>query len=115
MLLHTRAAVLRTTGVETLCCRPDAALTVQADRECDVVVLCHSLHKERCTALAEAVHAAWPETRILLVTTDRAWGQADVEPAVDAVTPSDPDRLIVRTKQLLRRGEGAGAERRMDS
>jgi DNA-binding response OmpR family regulator len=101
MLLNTRAAVLRTAGVDTLCCAPTDALALQADRECEGVVLCHSLPEAIYTTLAQAIHTHWPATRILLVTTGRAWTPAEVVAAVDAVTQSDPERLIRRTVELL--------------
>jgi len=101
LLQQTRAAVLRTTGAETLCCRPDSALTVQQNRECQVVVLCHSLSEEVSTALAESIHARWPGTRILLVTATRMWEKADAVAAVDAVSSADPAHLIRRTIELL--------------
>jgi DNA-binding response OmpR family regulator len=104
LLQQTRAAVLRTTGADTVCSNPDLALAVQADRQCDLVVLCHSLPEPRCTALAEAIHARWPRTAILLVTPVRAWESADARQAIDAITSADPERLIVRSVELLGSG-----------
>lgn len=103
LLLQTRAAVLRTTGAETLCCRPDSALTAQQDRECEVVILCHSLAEDISSALAESFHVRWPKTRILLMTATRMWEQADSDAAVDAISSADPERLIQRTAELLAR------------
>src|ERR1035437_3342853 len=101
LLLETRAAVLRTIGAETFCCRGTSALAVQADRQCDVVILCHSLPAELCAALAETIHACWPKTRLLLVTPTGAWEQAVENTPVDAVSSADPQRLVLRTVELL--------------
>jgi DNA-binding NtrC family response regulator len=101
LLQQTRAAVLRTTGADTICSNADLALAVQADRECDLVVLCHSLPEPRCSALAEAIHARWPRTQILLLTPARAWESANPHQAIDAITSADPKRLIVRSAELL--------------
>jgi DNA-binding NarL/FixJ family response regulator len=73
LLQQTRAAVLRRTGAGAVCCSASSAPAMQQDRECDVVVLCHSLPESLSTSLAETIHARWPRTRILLVTSARLW------------------------------------------
>ena len=105
LLLETRSAVVRTTGAETLCCSSSAALEIQSQRECDVIILCHTLPQDRCAALAEVIHARWPRTRVLLVSSTRMWEQTDAVDAMDAVSSADPERLVGRTVELLgRRG-----------
>ncbi len=106
MLLQTRAAVLRKTGCEVLSCDAASAVTIQADRECKLVVLCHSLSSEVCEALAEALHMRWPKTRILLVVSQREWGYAEAKAAVDAVSSVEPSGLIERTTELLQGVDG---------
>lgn len=103
MLLHTRAAVLRMTGAEILRSGAASALDMQADRVCDVVVLCHSLREELWVRLAKEIRSGWPKTRILLVSADSVSEQAATSPGLDAVSPSDPDRLVKRTAELLGR------------
>jgi hypothetical protein len=110
MLLRTRAAVLSKIGAEIVCSNSASALAVQADRECDVVVLCHSLREEVCAALAESLHEHWPKTRVLLVVTEREWGTADEWAAVDGTSSTEPDRLICRTAELLRGAGWVGGE-----
>jgi hypothetical protein len=74
-------------------------------RQCDLVVLCHSLPVHLCETLAEIIHARWPKTRLLLVTPTRSWEQSDVPGLIDAVSSADPERLVGRTVELLgRRG-----------
>ena len=111
MLLETRAAVLRSTGAEILCADPVSAFAVQQEHECDVVVLCHSLREDICAALAEAVRRHWPKTRILLVIPERDCGFADARAVVDAISSPEPEQLIQKTAELLRRAELARSAR----
>ncbi len=105
LILQTRSAVVRTTGANTLCCRGSAALAIQHECECDVVILCHTLPRDYCAALAEVIHTRWPGTRVLLVSSTRMWEQTDAPEAIDAVSSADPERLVGRTIELLgRRG-----------
>jgi DNA-binding NarL/FixJ family response regulator len=104
MLLQTRAAVLAKTGAEVVCCAPNAALTMQADRECDLVVLCHSVAEALSLALAETIHARWPKTKVLQVVSRREWDSVDAKAAVDAISSAEPERLIQQTTKLLKRG-----------
>ncbi len=104
-LLGTRAAVLRTTGTETVSTSAGGALGKLAERACDLVVLCHSLTAETCAGLTEAIQAGWPGTRILRVTSDRAWGWADADGEMNTVTSAEPERLVEKTRELLQRGD----------
>jgi hypothetical protein len=101
-LLETRAALLRTTGAETLCSGSATALAVQASREFDLIVLCHTLSSQSCLAITAATQARWPQTRILQITPARFWDHSPTI-SVDAVTSADPERLIDRTNELLAR------------
>jgi hypothetical protein len=71
LLQQTRAAVLRMMGADVICSSPDSALVVQEDRNCDLVVLCHSLRGPFSASLAETIRSRWPNTRILQVTSSR--------------------------------------------
>ncbi len=105
LLIETRAAVLRTIGAETVCCRTSCALTIQENRQFDMVILCHSLPMQVCVALANATHARSPQTRVLLLSPTAAWEPADFKAPLDAVSSADPERLLQRTVELLgRRG-----------
>jgi hypothetical protein len=101
LLLQTRAAVLRTTGAATVCSDACSALAAQADHHCDLVVLCHSLPEPLCVTLAAEMHSQWPSTPILLVTPARTWESGGADEAINAVTSADPERLILRTSELL--------------
>jgi DNA-binding NtrC family response regulator len=103
MLLDTRAAVLGKIGVEVICSNTASALTMQAARECEVVVLCHSLREDECAAITETLHQRWPRTRVLLMIAQRDWGSAEAKAAVDSVSSADPQRLIGKATELLRR------------
>lgn len=98
-LLETRAAVLRTTGADTFCSSSATALSIQARCECDLIVLCHSLSSQSCSAIAAATHARWPQTRILQIASAR-FGDHNLM-SVDAVAPADPELLVDRIKELL--------------
>jgi DNA-binding response OmpR family regulator len=103
LLQQTRAAVLRMMGADVICSSPDSALVVQEDRNCDLVVLCHSLREPFSASLAETIRSRWPNTRILQVTSSRIGEAAEAVPAVDAISSADPERLIMRAVALLRR------------
>ncbi len=108
LLQQTRAAVLRTIGVDVVCSGARTAIDIQQDRECDLVVLCHSLHEPLSATLAEAIRSRWPKTRILLVTSSRIWEAAEVIPAVDAISSADPESLILHAVGLLGRRPSRG-------
>jgi hypothetical protein len=110
LLLQTRSAVVRTTGANTLCCASSAALAIQQERECDVVILCHTLPRDYCAALAEVIHARWPKTCVLLVSSTRIWEQPDAPEAMDAVSSADPEHLVGRTIELLGRRDPVTAK-----
>jgi hypothetical protein len=101
MLLKTRAAILSKTDSEVATSNAGSALAIQEDRECELVVLCHSLAAEVSISLAEAIRQRWPTTRILQVVPDRAWSPASE--VVDGISSPEPDRLIGRTIELLQR------------
>lgn len=73
----------------------------QSDQLCDLVILCHTLPEMVCTGLAETIRARWPRTAILLVTPTRAWESPYSAETINAITSVDPQRLIVRTVELL--------------
>jgi DNA-binding response OmpR family regulator len=101
MLLKTRAAILSKTDSEVVTSNAASALAIQNDRECDLVVLCHSLAPEVCASLAEAIRHRWPKTRILQMVPDRAWDS--VSAVVDGTSSPEPDRLLGSTIELLGR------------
>lgn len=109
LLLQTRAALLRSTGAVTVCSNAISALAVQAERQCDLVVLCHSLPEPLCISLADAVQTRWPKTSILLVTPNRGWESPSADRAINAITSADPERLILRVAELLARRPASNA------
>ena len=111
LLLHTRAAVVRTVGVETVCCHPTSALAIQAEQNCDLIMLCHSMPAPLCTELAEVLHSQWPHVRLLQLVPTLAWEQLDLTDGVVAVSTADPVRLIDRTIELLGRRGPASVRR----
>jgi len=72
MLQFSRAALLRSLGVEACAVREGTALDIQRDRHCELIVLCHSLPARLSSSLAEKIHASWPNTWILRVVA-RDW------------------------------------------
>jgi hypothetical protein len=101
LLLQTRAAVLQTTGAETICCHPSSAFTIQAKQNCDLIMLCHSMSARLCGELAEAIHSRWPNVRLLQLVPTMAWEQLELTDGVVAISTADPVRLIDRTIELL--------------
>ena len=101
ILLNTRAAVVRTTGVTTVCSLTTEALTALTEQSCDLVVLCHSVPDYVCITLADIIRRQWPGTRILRL----AAGSAGEEDGSVAVCSADPESLVQRTVEMLgRRG-----------
>jgi hypothetical protein len=103
MLLKTRAAILIRTDSEVVTSDAHSALAIQDARECELVVLCHSLEPEVSSTLAELVRARWPRTRILQVISDRVLGRSEASAAIDATSMADPDKLLGKTTELLSR------------
>jgi DNA-binding response OmpR family regulator len=103
LLLRTRAAVLRTIGVEVAITNASAALEVQAARACDLLLLCHSVPEEVAAVIAAIFRARWQATPILRITSLRSWGSSQTD-GLDAITSAEPDRLVKRTAELLHIG-----------
>lgn len=103
LLLQTRAAVLRTIGVETVCSDVSSALTLLMGRHCDLVVFCHSLPRHVCETLAQIIRCRWPSTPLLLISASRDWEQMDDAGIVDSVTSPEPESLIRRAVESLGR------------
>ena len=105
LLLQTRAAVLRTIGVETVFTDVSSALAALMGRHCDLVVFCHSLPRHMCETLAQIIRCRWPSTPLLLISTSRDWEQMEEAGIVDSVCSPEPDSLIRCTIELLGRRE----------
>lgn len=101
-LLRTRAALLHKTGSHTICATPNSALTMQNEHRCEVVVLCHTLSDAVGLALLRLIRERWPSTRILQLLPHRNWGTRSAAALADAVSYVEPERLIMRTNELLR-------------
>ncbi len=105
LLLQTRAAVLRTIGVETFCTDVSSALPVLMGQHCDVVIFCHSLPRHVCETLAQIIRCRWPSTPLLLISTSRDWEQMEEAGIFDSLCSPEPDCLIRCMVELLgRRG-----------
>lgn len=102
-LLRTRAALLRKTGCKTLCASAQTAFGLQAEYRCDIAVFCHTLPDAVGLVLTRIFRERWPQTRILQVLPQSEWGTRSAAILADAVCQADPERLIDRTNELLRR------------
>ena len=103
LLLHTRAAVLRTIGLETLCADSSSAVSVLTNRHCDLVVFCHSLPRHVCETIVPIIRSRWPGTRLLLISPGRSWEQSEDAGIVDAITSPDPESFLRRTVEMVSR------------
>lgn len=104
-LLRTRAALLQKTGCNTVCADPGHAVRVQEQYRCEIVVLCHTLADSVALALIRVIRERWAQTRILQILPHRDWGTRSAPGLADAACYADPERLIMRTTELLRRRE----------
>jgi hypothetical protein len=101
LLLRTRAAVLRTIGVDIVITNPSTAVASQAQRACDLLLLCHSVREADAAVITATFHARWKATPILRITSLRSWNEID---GTTVVTSAEPDRLVKRTAELLHIG-----------
>lgn len=102
-LLRTRAALLARTGCRTLCATANTALMLQTEHQCEIAVLCHTLPDSVGLALTRIFRERWPQTRILQVLPQGISGTRSAATLADAVCYAEPERLIDRTNELLRR------------
>jgi len=101
VLLRTRAAVLRKTGAQIETSDPRSALVTQSEKQCDLVLLCHSLSEARAASLAMSIRKQWPRTKILQVSSDRVLSESVATTMADAICSWEPERLIGRTVEML--------------
>jgi hypothetical protein len=103
-LLMTRAAVLaRTSATVVYCNAIEAAQSLQSE-SFHLVVLCHSLTESQIAEMTAMVHRKLPTASVLRVVSDLSQETPLGGTAFDATSPSDPDRLIRRTAELLHQG-----------
>jgi DNA-binding response OmpR family regulator len=104
-LLSTRAAVLKKTGANVICCSASEALKLVRLKSLDLVVLCHSLAKEEAETIAEEAHRSAQRPKILLVLliSDQSRGIPRRDAKFDAASLPDPTALIAHVTELLQR------------
>jgi DNA-binding response OmpR family regulator len=105
-LLSTRAAVLKKTGANVICCGASEALKLVRSKSLDLVVLCHSLVDGEAEMIAGEAHRSSQRPKVLLVilTSDqsREIPHRDAN-KFDATTLPDPAALIAHATELLQR------------
>jgi response regulator RpfG family c-di-GMP phosphodiesterase len=101
-LLETRAAVLRKTGAEVVYCEGSQVCNIVASEMPDLVVLCHSLLEVEAEAISDKVHECCPKTRVLLVVSQMADERQNGDTKFDAMSLSEPRRLVICASELLR-------------
>jgi DNA-binding response OmpR family regulator len=104
-LLSTRAAVLKKTGANVICCSASEALKLVQLKSLDLVVLCHSLVEEEAERIAEEAHRSSRRPKVLLVilTSDQSRAIPHRDAKFDATSLPDPTALISHAKELLQR------------
>jgi CheY-like chemotaxis protein len=102
-LLSTRAAVLKKTGANVICCSASEALKLVPLESLDLVVLCHSLIEEEAEMIAEEAHRSPQRPKVLLVilTSDQSREIPHRDPKFDATSLPDPAALIAHATELL--------------
>jgi DNA-binding response OmpR family regulator len=99
-VLRSRSALLQQTCSQTFCADENEILKF-ASQNVDLVILCHSIHVERRSALCKAIRDTWTGIRILQVVTRREDTTATLVYADAAARSLDPDELIATTARLL--------------
>jgi DNA-binding response OmpR family regulator len=104
-LLSTRAAVLKKTGANVICCNASEALKLVRLESLDLVVLCHSLVKEEAERIAEEAHRSpWrPKVLLVILTSDQSREIPHRDAKIDATSLPDPTALIAHATELLQR------------
>ena len=100
-LLQTRAAVVRTAGVESICCKPEAALSFLSQQSFELVILCHSLSEYTCASLAYVIHEHWPATALLAVSAATNIPQVAKDPPLVTITSAEPELLVLQVLELM--------------
>lgn len=100
-LLHSRSAVLKRTGAVVVSHIGGDLLTMVQSEMPDMVVLCHSLSTDYAEAMADAARLCCPKTRVLLVLSELRADRPYKDAKFDAVSPSEPSKLIARVSELL--------------
>jgi len=100
ILQQTRAAVLRTIGVETVLVDSASAIAAQSERLFALLLLCHSVPEDAAVAIVKTLRARGALTPILRISPMRNWDSSQ-DDGFDSVISAEPDRLLRRTAELL--------------
>jgi CheY-like chemotaxis protein len=100
-LLLTRAAVLRKTEANVICCSASQAMEFVESEPLDLVVLCHSLMEADAEMIAEKIHRRSQKPRVLLVVSDPGRKMPYQDSKFDATSLPDPTELIAQATELL--------------
>jgi CheY-like chemotaxis protein len=110
-LLKTRAEVLRKTGANVLCSTGAAALKFIAERNFDLIVLCHSVRQRDAMQITEAVRSSGSKALVLSLVSDKQSEQHQTGGNFDAVASVEPEYLVGRTVELLDRQAKRGVQK----
>jgi hypothetical protein len=99
-LLATRAAVLRRVDAEVDLGRPEELSARMAERQYDLLVLCHTLREKDAEAITQLASQRWPATRILQIVRER-WMEKPLRMGIAALSTPEPRRLVERTRELF--------------
>jgi hypothetical protein len=100
-LLSTRAAVLKKTGANVMCCDASEALKLVESEPVDLIVLCHSLAEIEAERIAERAHSRSEGPKVLFLTLDAYQGTPYPNAKFDAMSLPDPTGLIAQATELL--------------
>jgi hypothetical protein len=101
LLLHTRAAVLRTLSVQTTAINPLKLSGLPGEPNFDLVILCHSMKARVAAAAASLVRSRWPNALLLRISSAKIWEAPDAPVPADAICYPEPEQLISCTAKLL--------------
>jgi len=97
----TRSHVLRQTKADVITASADEAVGILKAKPIDLVVLCHTLSQREMMEIASVAHQ-WAPTRVLHLTSRRMEGSPP-ELAADAVIVAEPQLLVAKVTQLLKK------------
>jgi hypothetical protein len=104
-LLDSRAALLRLTGAEVVCCAPQAAPELIRTSHFDLAVLCHTLQYDQVNRISHAAGSQPEKTSILLLTPITDYHPFSCDIGCGVMVNAEPASLVRATTKLLEQSD----------
>jgi DNA-binding response OmpR family regulator len=102
VLLETRTQILKSVGFSVVTMLSlNEALAQFAEKDFDIVILCHSIPVTDRERLAAQMRKQCSHTPIIFISSLLN----DYDPFADAIVESDPDQFIAGLREILKRNQ----------